>query len=805
MKTRSGTATRRARTTTGSSPLAEPASRIEDLERQLKEALEQQAATGEILRLISSSPNDVRPVLDAVAESAARLCRADDVIIRLVEGTTNRLAAHHGSIPVLPTRIEMQTVRESIVGRAILDRKTVHVYDTHDPRAQAEFPYMPPRAEGTLPRTFLVAPLLHQGSAVGAIVMRRIDPAFFTEEQIKLLETFAAQAVIAIENVRLFKELQARNAELTESLEQQTVTSEILRIISSSPTDTQPVFDAIVNSGVHLFGGMNMSLRLVKGDYIERVASTLTLDEPAQSRGELRIAVNDPQRGTSRAIVRREVVQLPDILADEAANPRLIEQRRTHGFRALLAAPLLRDNEAIGVISITRATPGPFTDKQIALLKTFASQAVIAIENVRLFNELQTRNAELSESLAQQTATAEILKVISSSPTDTQPVFDAIVKNCGSLFHDSGVGLWLVNKNELHPLAVMSTSARLRNPVPIDRLSAVGACVLDGGVRHLPDLEIAAEQYPRTGQLGLMSGYKSGIYAPLLHSGQAIGALAVVRRESGAFDDTDIALLCTFADQAVIAIENVRLFKEIQQKSAELEVANRHKSEFLASMSHELRTPLNAILGFSEVLSEQMFGEVNAKQAEYLHDIHTSGAHLLSLINDILDLSKIEAGRMDLELSEFDIAQALENALSLMRERATRHGINLDLRCEPGIGPWTADERKFKQIMLNLLSNGVKFTPAGGSIAVRAASANGAIEISVTDTGVGIRPEDQALVFEEFRQVGSDSGAKAQGTGLGLALTKKFVELHGGTIGVHSEPGRGSTFSFTLPAEKATK
>ncbi len=256
--------------------------------------------------------------------------------------------------------------------------------------------------------------------------------------------------------------------------------------------------------------------------------------------------------------------------------------------------------------------------------------------------------------------------------------------------------------------------------------------------------------------------------------------------------------MTTFADQAGIAIENVRLFNEIQDKSRQLQVASQHKSEFLANMSHELRTPLNAVIGFSEVLGERMFGELTDKQAEYVSDIHSSGAHLLSLINDILDLSKVEAGRMELDVAPFSVPMAIDNALTLIKERAGRHGITLECSIDPAVGDIHADERKMKQILLNLLSNAVKFTPDGGRISVAANSLPRGVEISVTDTGIGIAPEDCATVFEEFRQVGQQSAAKSEGTGLGLALARKFVELHGGTIGVTSEVGKGSTFTFSL-------
>jgi signal transduction histidine kinase len=278
-----------------------------------------------------------------------------------------------------------------------------------------------------------------------------------------------------------------------------------------------------------------------------------------------------------------------------------------------------------------------------------------------------------------------------------------------------------------------------------------------------------------------------------------MGGLTIYRRRTGSFSREVVNLLQTFATQSVLAIQNARLFREIEDKSRQIEAANRHKSEFLANMSHELRTPLNAIIGFSEVLGERMFGELNEKQAEYTEDILSSGRHLLSLINEILDLSKVEAGRMELELATFDLPLAIDNARTFVRERATKHGINLDVTVDEQLGDFVGDERKIKQILLNLLSNAVKFTPEGGRIGIKARHADGSVEISVSDTGIGIAPEDQARIFEEFRQVGGDYAHKREGTGLGLTLAKKFVELHGGKIWVESEVGKGSTFSFTLP------
>jgi signal transduction histidine kinase len=292
------------------------------------------------------------------------------------------------------------------------------------------------------------------------------------------------------------------------------------------------------------------------------------------------------------------------------------------------------------------------------------------------------------------------------------------------------------------------------------------------------------------------------VVTPLYREGKAFGTILLRRADVRPFSEREIGLLRTFGDQAAIALENVRLFREIQDKSRQLETANQHKSEFLANMSHELRTPLNAIIGFSEVLLERLFGEINDKQDDYLKDIHSSGRHLLTLINDILDLSKVEAGRMELELSTFDLSAAISNAMTLVRERAQRHGIVLGQEVDPDLGELVADERKFKQILLNLLSNAVKFTPDGGRIDVSARADGDNVVVAVHDTGIGIAPEDHAAVFEEFRQVGRNYTNKQEGTGLGLALTRKFVELHGGTIRVESQPGQGSTFTFTLPAKR---
>jgi signal transduction histidine kinase len=294
-------------------------------------------------------------------------------------------------------------------------------------------------------------------------------------------------------------------------------------------------------------------------------------------------------------------------------------------------------------------------------------------------------------------------------------------------------------------------------------------------------------------------GYRSVAAAPILRDKFALGAIIVLRAKPIEFSGKELALLRTFADQAAIAIQNARLFKELAEKSHQLEIANQHKSAFLANMSHELRTPLNAVIGFSQMLAARYFGDLTGKQAEYVNDIAASGRHLLSLINDILDLSKIEAGRMELEAVDFDLRVTLANALTLVRERAQRGAVALRLEIDSALGTLRGDERKIKQVVLNLLSNAVKFTPRGGEVCVEARLLDGSAQIAVRDTGVGIAPQDQELIFEAFRQAGTNAAHKQEGTGLGLALARRFVELHGGTIGLESAPGKGSTFTVTLP------
>ena len=603
------------------------------------------------------------------------------------------------------------------------------------------------------------------------------------------------------------RDLEKRLAEaLTREAEaraQQTATSEVLKVISRSSFALEPVLESLLEKAVRLCGASRGSVYRFDGELL-RHAVSCNISSDAAAFFERNPITPGRYSIAARAALERRTQHIHDILADPDYT---FGVYRVEPIRTALAVPMMKGDDLVGAFTIWKLEVQPFTDRQIELVTTFAHQAVIAIENARLLTELHARNADLSQALDRQTATSEILRVISGARADLRPVFDTIVRSAVRLCGASHGGVYQFDGALVHSVAHDGyTPELLRDwramwPKPVTAPHIVCRVISTRGPIRIRDFDAApdAALYPEVAASMRARGARSVLAVPMFRHDEVIGGISIAHHDVDGFSDTHVALLETFAAQAVIAIENARMFSEIEQKTRELEAASRHKSEFLANMSHELRTPLNAILGFSEILAQGMFGTVNDKQAEYLRDILESGQHLLSLINDILDLSKIEAGRMELELGEFDLPQAILNSLTLVRERALRRGIDLHHAIDDRLAAIRADERKVKQVLLNLLSNAIKFTPEGGRVEVRAASGDGPIEISVRDTGVGIAPEDVGVVFEEFRQVGT-ADRKAEGTGLGLALTKKFVELHGGRIWLESEPGRGSTFTFTLPA-----
>jgi len=749
---------------------------------ETKESLERQTAVSDILKVISASPTDIQPVLDAIAESAARFTGAEDASVLLVRDGLAEARAHYGPIS-LPSSVPVD--RGSVSGAAIVESRLIHVVDV---TTTDDYPVSKALSiEQGGQRTVLAAPLLRDGKAIGVIALRRKEARLFMDRQVDLVRVFADQAVIAIENVRLFNETK-------EALERQTATGNVLDVISRSAFEITPVLQTIADSAVTLCRADHAGVFVRDGDAFVMSATSGNWSEYGAKLGaRLQVPSDGGPTVFGRAVATRRAFHVPDILERKDFDP-----ARNSWSRSRLAVPILREGEVIGVIRLGRAKPEAFSDREIALVESFATQAAIAMENVRLFNETQ-------ESLERQTATSELLAAMSQSAFDLKPVFEMVLDKSLALCKAEYGWIRTFDEDASHVVASRQPpgAARLQDTSSAGikhRDSLMGRTIRERRTVHVSDILTDPSVADSPAMVAI--GARTGLGVPLLRGEEVLATIILVRIEVRPFEQREIELVESFARQAAIAIENVRLFNEIQQKSAQLEVANRHKSEFLANMSHELRTPLNAIIGFSDVLLEGMSGKLNEQQADYLSDIKSSGTHLLTLINDILDLSKIEAGRMELELATFSLPAALNNAVTLIRERAQTHGIKLELEVGPELETVVADERKVKQVVVNLLANAVKFTPDGGTITLHAARDNGGVRLAIHDTGIGIAPEDQQRIFEEFQQAGTQTEKSREGTGLGLTLSKRMVELHGGTITVDSAPGKGSTFTVALPLLK---
>ena len=787
--------------------------------RDLTEALEQQTATSDILRVISSSPTDVQPVFDAIAQSAVRLCGARIGAVFRFDGELLHLAAHHNYTPdileLLQRLYPMRPSREQLSGRAILAKAVVQVADLF---ADPEYRQQVARTGGW--RSMLAVPMLREGNPVGAISINRLETGTFSESQIALLKTFADQAVIAIENVRLFTELEARNAELTEALEQQTATSEILRVISSSPTDIQPVLDTVAESAARLCESFDATIWLRDGDRLLRAAHHGPILQWYPHCSLVGSAAG-------RSVLDGRTVQRADMLAEGDEFPETSEMARRLGFRTILNVPLMREGTAIGTISLRRTEVRLFTERQIALLKTFADQAVIAIENVRLFKELQTRTSDLARSVQEMTVLSEVSQAVSAT-LDLQEVLTTIVTQAVQLTQTDGGTVYEFDAAEqvFVPRASYGVSSEFVDVLRQSRLrigdeSIVGRASARRTPLQIPDL-LNEPNYPLL--FVQQAGFRAVLAVPLFREDRPIGALVVLRRATGAFPKETVDLLQTFAAQSTLAIQNARLFQEIDDQSRQLGIANQRlqeldqlKSDFLSTVSHELRTPLTSVLGFARIIArryeESLLPHLDQSQArvrrdaqritENLQIIIDEGERLTRLINEVLDLAKIESGKMEWQMQEVSLHEVVQRAVNATSSLARDKGLDVQVVSHTEAGQVYGDADRLTQVVTNLLGNAIKFTNEGSVTCVLERHADD-ITVKVKDTGVGIAPEDLDKVFEKFRQVGDTLTDKPKGTGLGLPICKEIIEHHGGRIWVESAPGIGSTFIFTLPGHAGT-
>jgi signal transduction histidine kinase len=777
----------------------------------LSESLEQQTATSEVLKVISSSPGELEPVFQAMLANATRICEATFGNLFLWDGERYTAVAVHGTddyasyyrdSPVIEARetpgIPLDRVRRS--------KSVLHILDMrNDPSYLEKHWRMLALVETAGARTFVAVPMLKDGELVGAIAMYRQEVRAFTDKQIELVQNFAAQAVIAIENARLLDELRQRTNDLTESLEQQTATSEVLKVISRSPGDLQPVFEAVLENASRICQAKIGNLFLHESGSFRTVALHGVTPELIQSRTRQPVLRPAPHVPLARVASTREVQHVFDMTKEPSyaeRDPAIVSIVELGGARTLLATPMLKDDELIGVIVIYRQEVRPFSQKQIELVQNFAAQAVIAIENTRLLNELRQRTDDLTESLQQQTATADVLKVISRSAFDLHTVLDTLIESASRLCRADRAAIRLLRQGAYHSVALHGYSPEhdeymKAHPVTAERSSVAGRAVLTGRPVHIEDVVADPELTLARAAPGF-ANVRTLLAVPLLREGAPIGVLILSRERVEAFSDKQIELVNIFADQAVIAIENVRLFDEIQDKSRQLAEASEHKSRFLANMSHELRTPLNAILGYTELISDSVYGEPPEKMKTVLDRITRNGKHLLGLINDVLDLSKIEAGQLVLTLNDYSIRDVVHGVYGAVETLAASKNLGFKVEMAPSLPAGRGDERRLTQVLLNLVGNAIKFTDQG-EITIKASAENGDYRLAVHDTGPGISETDQKKLFQEFQQADNSITKTKGGTGLGLAISKRIIEMHGGKIWVESQPGHGSTFSLTFP------
>ena len=781
---------------------------LERRNRELGEALEQQVATSEVLRVIAYAPTDLKRVLDAIVDTAARLCDAPSANLLQIRERDGYLVpraivggAHEGTRPDFEDRGGVRAIRTTAAGRAYLERRTIHVHDLAE-AVQPEYPDSRQVQAFRDLRTVVYVPLLRDGPPIGVLVMQRFEVRPFTDQQIALLETFADQAVIAIENARLFQELERRNRELqasnrqvSEALEQQTATAEVLKIISRSAFDLQPVLDTLVEHAARLCGAPKAVIYRIENDQAF-VAATYNM--PTAAREVLRESLERAGTGhlTARVMLWRRTVHIPDPLVDPDYT--FTELLRVEGIRTMLGVPMLRDGRLLGTIGMWKNEVAPFTQRQIQLVETFADQAVIAIENTRLFETLNDRVGELQ-------ALGEIGQAVSSS-LDVQEVLTTIVAHAVELSGTHGGVIYEYDEadGKLHLRATRLFDAELTAALRTAPFSmgegAAGRAAATRAPVQIEDIlaEGAYESHVREAMAA--AGHRALLALPLLREGRILGSLVVSRKATGAFPDETVSLLQTFATQSALAIHNAWLYQQLAVQGRALEEASRHKSQFLANMSHELRTPLNAIIGYSEMLQEEAEEIGEEAFIPDLQKVNAAGKHLLGLINDILDLSKIEAGRMDLFLETFEVDRFVRDVEAIVQPLVEKNGNALMVSCPPDIGTLRADQTKVRQALFNLLSNAAKFTDHGTISLTVDREPDDWLTLAVTDTGIGMTEEHLSRLFEAFSQAEASTRSKYGGTGLGLAISRHFCRLMGGDLTVESAYGEGSTFTVRLPA-----